>query len=85
MEARAPTTTHVEFLPARNLEADPDAHDLGIPTTVKEATTAPADPNKGPQPEMILCGDFGCPDGYILSALQINLCLCRKIHIYTTI
>ncbi|KAK5058955.1 hypothetical protein LTR84_011219 [Exophiala bonariae] len=77
IDPRAPATTHTEFLQARDLDKVPD--DVGLPTTIKEATTT-ADPDRGNEAELVLCGNFGCPKGYTFNSAQLGICLCRKIH-----
>lgn len=76
---RAPATTDTKLLQARDLDKSPDDLDLGFPTTIKEATTT-ADPDGGNEAELVLCGNFGCPQGYTFNSAQLGICLCRKIH-----
>jgi hypothetical protein len=80
MKAWAPATTSTEFnLQGRDPDAKPEDFYAGIPTTVKEATATPVDPNQGPPPELMLCNNFRCPRDYKM-VLQIDLCVCRRIH-----
>lgn len=80
LKARAPGITSADFdLQDRDPDAKAEDFYAGIPTTVKEATATPVDPNQGAPPELMLCNNFRCPRDYKM-VFQIDLCICRRIH-----